>query len=94
MQAGDRRPQLSLRGRLADTDATRTDEEEDTMHEGSHPNSPPPRGAPPSRPSRGPVIRRIGSRELMGSSGQLIIRHAGDEYRLRVTSKGKLILTK
>jgi hemin uptake protein HemP len=48
----------------------------------------------PLRAAHAPSIRRIGSRELMGASGQLIIRHAGDEYRLRVTSKGKLILTK
>jgi hemin uptake protein HemP len=68
MDAGERQPELTLRGRAHDRDAPRR----------------PPPGA----------IRRIGSRELMGASGQLIIRHAGDDYRLRVTSKGKLILTK
>ncbi|HJQ56624.1 MAG TPA: hemin uptake protein HemP [Vineibacter sp.] len=47
-----------------------------------------------SRPSPAPAIRRVGSRELVGASGQLIIRHGNDDYRLRVTSKGKLILTK
>lgn len=34
------------------------------------------------------------SRELMGNSQELIISHAGDEYRLRITSNNKLILTK
>ncbi|MBI1921744.1 MAG: hemin uptake protein HemP [Geobacter sp.] len=32
--------------------------------------------------------------ELLGDSRELIILHAGEQYRLRVTSKGKLILTK
>jgi len=32
--------------------------------------------------------------ELMGSAREMVIVHAGEEYRLRVTSKGKLILTK
>jgi len=64
------------------------------MHQANPPMGSAPRSPHHSRPPRGPSIRRIGSRELMGPSGQLIIRHAGDEYRLRVTSKGKLILTK
>lgn len=34
------------------------------------------------------------SARLMGGARELIIRHAGEEYRLRVTGKGKLILTK
>lgn len=32
--------------------------------------------------------------KLMGGARELVIVHAGEEYRLRVTSKGKLILTK
>ena len=64
------------------------------MHQGHHPDGPPPRSHYQGRPPRGPSIRRVGSRDLMGASGQLIIRHAGDDYHLRVTSKGKLILTK
>jgi hemin uptake protein HemP len=32
--------------------------------------------------------------ELMGSGRELIILHAGDQYHLRITSNGKLILTK
>jgi hemin uptake protein HemP len=68
--------------------------EEDYMHQANHGASAPSRSAYPPRPPRAPSIRRVGSRELMGASGQLIIRHAGDDYHLRVTSKGKLILTK
>lgn len=98
MPTGDRQPELSLRGRsVGSADDTRSDiirREEDGMHHGNQTSIPPARGSYQPRPSRGPSIRRVGSRELMGASGQLIIRHAGDEYHLRVTSKGKLILTK
>lgn len=36
----------------------------------------------------------IGSKELLGDAHELIIVHAGEEYRLRITSNNKLILTK
>lgn len=36
---------------------------------------------------------RVNSRLLLGDSGELLIEHAGREYRLRVTQNGKLILT-
>ena len=39
-------------------------------------------------------LRRIESRELLGPNGQIIIDHAGEDYRLRITSNGKLLLTK
>ena len=39
------------------------------------------------------AVRRLNSRELLGSERDIIIVHAGREYRLRVTSNGKLILT-
>lgn len=45
----------------------------------------PPQPAPP---------RRIDLRELLGESREVRIVHAGQEYRLTLTSKGKLILTK
>jgi hemin uptake protein HemP len=32
--------------------------------------------------------------ELMGGGRELTILHAGDQYHLRITSNGKLILTK
>lgn len=38
--------------------------------------------------------RRVSSGELMAGQKELLIEHAGEEYRLRITSKGKLILTK
>jgi hemin uptake protein HemP len=38
--------------------------------------------------------REITSAELLGSHREIRIRHANEVYRLRVTSKGKLILTK
>lgn len=37
---------------------------------------------------------RLTSAELLGQSREVIIEHGGDEYRLRLTSQGKLILTK
>ena len=41
-----------------------------------------------------PARKRISSKELFGSLRELVIEHVGDEYRLRITSQGKLILTK
>ncbi|WP_193369039.1 hemin uptake protein HemP [Pelagibius marinus] len=38
--------------------------------------------------------RRLRSRELLADAQEVIIEHDGDDYRLRCTSKGKLILTK
>lgn len=37
---------------------------------------------------------RVTSEELMRGNKELVIVHAGMEYRLRVTSQNKLILTK
>ncbi len=37
---------------------------------------------------------RITSDALFKEGKELVIEHAGEEYRLRVTSKGRLILTK
>jgi hemin uptake protein HemP len=53
-------------------------------------------GAAP-RPGRACVsphaIPRIDSATLLGNGAELIIVHGQREYRLRVTSNGKLILT-
>jgi hemin uptake protein HemP len=38
--------------------------------------------------------KRINSRELFGPLRELVIEHVGEEYRLRITNQGKLILTK
>jgi hemin uptake protein HemP len=48
--------------------------------------------APPPQPIS--VLRRIASGELMAGQHEIIILHDGQEYRLRITSAGKLILTK
>ncbi|MEC9851166.1 hemin uptake protein HemP, partial [Escherichia marmotae] len=39
-------------------------------------------------------IRRIASQTLLGPDGKLIIDHDGQEYLLRKTQAGKLLLTK
>lgn len=45
--------------------------------------------------SAGPAPpRRIDIRDLLGGGRELRILHDGQEYRLSLTSKGKLILTK
>jgi hemin uptake protein HemP len=46
-----------------------------------------------TRPAQQSSGRRIPSAELLGEHGELIIVHAGREYRLRLTQSGKLILT-
>jgi hemin uptake protein HemP len=38
--------------------------------------------------------RTITSAELFGDLQEIIIQHAGEEYRLRITSNNKLIMTK
>ena len=38
--------------------------------------------------------RRLSSAELLGGRRELEIEHGGQLYRLRLTSQGKLILTK
>ena len=37
---------------------------------------------------------RLYSQHLFASTNEVIIEHAGEEYRLRLTRQGKLILTK
>jgi len=61
------------------------------MNSESRPQPNPPPGTPPV--PAGPP-RRIASQELVGREGLLEIEHEGAVYRLRVTSLGKLILTK
>ena len=42
-----------------------------------------------------PALRqRLNSAELFGTGHEVVIEHAGEEYRLRLTRQGKLILTK
>lgn len=42
----------------------------------------------------GSVTRAITSEVLFAGKRELLIQHAGDSYRLRITNQGKLILTK
>tara|TARA_R110002126_G_scaffold7828_40_gene37962 strand:+ start:1684 stop:1878 length:195 start_codon:yes stop_codon:yes gene_type:complete len=39
-------------------------------------------------------LRELKSEELLRGATEILIRHGRDHYRLRTTSKGKLILTK
>jgi hemin uptake protein HemP len=48
---------------------------------------------PGSPRTQQPPARRT-SRELFGDGERLLIEHRGDEYLLRITRNGKLILTK
>jgi hemin uptake protein HemP len=53
----------------------------------------------PSTPSPPPVaepssVRRVDSQALLGKAQQIEIVHGSQVYRLRLTSLGKLILTK
>lgn len=50
-----------------------------------------------SSPSPRPLLtppRTLDSQTLLGPRGEVWIAHQGQLYRLRVTSQGKLILTK
>lgn len=51
---------------------------------------------PAERPSNGADTAgtpRVNSETLLGPGGQLVIEHAGRDYKLRITQNGKLILT-
>jgi hemin uptake protein HemP len=50
----------------------------------------------PAVPQRASAAKHntVTTHELMGSDRELTILHADDQYRLRITSNGKLILTK
>jgi len=48
-----------------------------------------------TKQNTGPALRpRLHSAELFGTAREVVIDHAGEEYRLRLTRQGKLILTK
>ena len=50
---------------------------------------------PPKRPVRpSQPVRRIAISELLDGGREAVLLHDGTEYRLRLTSNGKLILTK
>ena len=39
-------------------------------------------------------VKRIAVSEILAGGREAVLLHDGDEYRLRLTSNGKLILTK
>lgn len=53
-------------------------------------------GPPPAHSSgyTAPPRKRLASNDLFGDAQEILIEHAGQEYRLRITRQGKLILTK
>jgi hemin uptake protein HemP len=50
--------------------------------------------APAPRAPNAQRVSRIASDQLMKGQREIIIQHGREEYRLRVTAAGKLILTK
>ena len=53
----------------------------------------------PGNPVRKPIsavkpVKRIAVSDLLNGGREAVLLHDGDEYRLRLTSNGKLILTK
>lgn len=57
-------------------------------------NSSPASTDQPSRKLLGMSTKAITSAELFGNLREIVILHDGEVYRLRITSNGKLILTK
>ena len=51
-------------------------------------------GKPVKRPISPLSIKRVAVSDLLGGGREAVLLHDGDEYRLRLTSNGKLILTK
>ncbi len=49
---------------------------------------------PPASGENSSSRSRINSKQLFSDRNEIVIDHQGDEYRLRITSNGKLILTK
>jgi len=48
----------------------------------------------PPRAAVNGTAQRVDSHRLLGGGRELVIDHAGQEYRLRLTRNDKLILTK
>lgn len=42
----------------------------------------------------GPALRRLRVSELLAGDREVILEHSGQDYKLRITANGKLILTK
>ena len=52
------------------------------------------RDEPVSAPHETPTPRRLAVAEIMGGQREAILEHQGQDYRLRITANGKLILPK
>ncbi len=63
----------------------------DTDMQTAHAHEPADRALPMSP---APEPKRLISEQLIGPGREVLIRHAGCDYRLRITRQGKLILTK
>lgn len=50
--------------------------------------------AKPGPGAKSDPVKQMQVHDLMGGDREVIIIHEGDEYRLRLTSNNKLILTK
>ena len=53
-----------------------------------------PKSSEPGLPTPGVQRKRIRTADLMEGAREVILLHAGEEYILRITKTGKLILTK
>lgn len=49
---------------------------------------------PAPKPPAGPEIPVIDVRQLIGDGREIILMHQGEAYRLRITARDRLILTK
>ena len=47
-----------------------------------------------SSAARESLVRAVDSEQLFAGHNEIRVRHRGEEYRLRITRQGKLILTK
>ena len=56
--------------------------------------TPPPPAAPRPAPGTVPPLPVLRSEHLFGGAQEVLIEHRGSVYRLKLTSLGKLILTK
>jgi hemin uptake protein HemP len=56
-------------------------------------STPEPNDAPAARPEKEPP-RIISTQELFDGRREILIEHAGEQYRLRITRRNKLILQK
>jgi len=55
---------------------------------------PPPPGPPPVPDERPPEPPVVDVRSLLGGGREAVLIHLGEAYRLRITARDKLILTK